>query len=40
MLPFTGRNKELYIIMKRICEKRGFLKIIGGSGSGKTFFGL
>jgi len=40
LVPFTGRNKELYLVMKKITEKKGFLKITGPAGSGKTAFAL
>jgi len=39
-VPYTGRNKEIYSLMKKICEKKGFFKITGTPGSGKTAFVL
>lgn len=40
LIPFTGRNKELYGVSKKMCENPAFLKVTGPAGIGKTAFVL
>jgi len=40
LTPYTGRNKEIHGLMKKICDKKGFIKVTGAPGSGKTAFVL
>lgn len=40
LVPYTGRNRDLYEVMKKVTEHRGFLKVTGPPGIGKTAFVL
>ena len=40
LFPYTGRKKELYNVGLHLCKSKGFVRLYGAPGIGKTSFAL